>query len=115
MIDEANLLSQNIQNNINSQNIKDDITIKRLQHNLIMMGFDIEMINKIIYIFKIKTEEEAIDYLIKSDNGKWNHPFIPKEEDPEELQTNLFEQPKTYVNNVLTRINSIKNFNKKNK
>ena len=113
MIDEANLLSPNIQNNINSQNIKDDITIKRLQHNLIMMGFDIEMINKIIYIFKIKTEEEAIDYLIKSDNGKWNHPFIPKEEDPDELQTNLFEQPKTYVNNVLTRINSIKNFNRK--
>ncbi len=108
MIDEANLLSPNIQNNINSQNIKDDITIKRLQHNLIMMGFDIEMINKIITLFKINNIEEAIDYLIKSENGMWNHPFIPKEEDSNEPPINILEQPKNVMSNVLTKINTLK-------
>ena len=36
------------------------------------------MANKVISIFKIGCEEEAIDYLIKADDGLWNHPFIPK-------------------------------------
>ena len=36
------------------------------------------MANKVISIFKIGSEEEAIDYLIKADDGcLWNHPFIP--------------------------------------
>jgi hypothetical protein len=60
-----------------SQNIQDE-RIKKTQENLIMMGFYIEMVNKIISIFKIRTEEEAPDYLIKNENGIWGHPFIPK-------------------------------------
>ena len=72
------------------------------------MGFDIEMINKIIYNFKINTEEEAIDYLIKSENGMWNHPFIPKEEDSNEPPINILEQPKNVMSNVLTKINTLK-------
>ena len=61
----------------NSQNIQDD-RIKKTQENLIMMGFDIEMVNKIISTFKIRTEEEALNYLIKNENGMWEHPFIQK-------------------------------------
>jgi len=34
----------------------------KMQMNLVMMGFDIEMINKIITLFKINNIEEAIDY-----------------------------------------------------
>ena len=48
------------------------------------MGFGIEMVNKIISTFKIRTEEEALDYLIKNENGMWEHPFIPKVEEEEE-------------------------------
>ena len=70
---------QNSINIINNQNIQNDVnSIKKIQHNLIMMGFDIIMINKIISIYKIRTENEALDYLIKTDDGMWNHPFIPK-------------------------------------
>ena len=67
----------------NSQNIQDD-GIKKTQENLIMMGFDIEVVNKIISTFKIRTEEEALDYLLKNENGMWQHPFIPKVEEEEE-------------------------------
>ena len=91
------------QNNPNNNN-----SISKMQLNLIMMGFEIDMINKIISIFKIKTEEEAIDYLIKSDNGMWNHPFIPKEE-PKEDKKLLLDQSKNVMNNVITTINTIKN------
>ena len=105
MIDNSNLLSSNDQK-INI--IKNDSRIMKIQQNLIKMGFDIEMINKIIYNFKINTEEEAIDYLIKSENGMWNHPFIPKEEDPNEPPINILEQPKNVMSNVLTKINTLK-------
>ena len=64
----------------NSQNIQDD-RIKKTQEHLIIMGFDIEMVNKIISTFKIRTEEEALDYLIKNENGMWEHHFIPKVEE----------------------------------
>ena len=67
----------------NSQIIQDD-RIKKTQENLIMMGFDIEMVNKIISTFKIRTEEEVLNYLIKNENGMWEHPFIPKVEEEEE-------------------------------
>ena len=66
----------------NSQIIQDD-EIKITQENLIMMGFDIEMVNKIISTFKIRIEE-ALNYLIKNENGMWEHPFIPKLEEEEE-------------------------------
>ena len=105
MIDNSNLLSSNDQK-INI--IKNDSRIMKIQQNLIKMGFDIEMINKIIYNFKINTEEEAIDYLIKSENGMWNHPFIPKEEDSNEPPINILEQPKNVMSNVLTKINTLK-------
>ena len=104
MIDDSNLLSSNFQNN---QDFKSDLSIRNLQQNLIMMGFDIVMINKIIFIFKITTEDEALDYLIKSEDGMWNHPFIPKEINPEEINNGILEQPKQMMNNVLTRINSL--------
>ena len=63
---EPDLLSPIIQKNQNIYGINDNI--KNIQQNLIMMGFDIIMVNKILSIFNIKTEEEAIDYLIKSEN-----------------------------------------------
>ena len=114
MIDEANLISTK---EPNLSNPKKDLGIMKIQHNLIRMGFDIEMINKIISNYKITTEEEAIDYLIKSENGMWNHPFIPKEEDPNDLRNNILDQPKNVMTNVLTRINTIKrttSFNARN-
>ena len=102
MKDDTNILSSNLQIN---QNNKDDFGIKKMQHNLIMMGFDIEMINKIINIFNIKTEDEAIDYLIKTEDGMWNHPFIPKEEEFLEEQKNiLLDQPKNVMNNVFSKL-----------
>ena len=104
MIDTSNLLSSD---NLNEINLQDDIKIKGIQQNLIRMGFDIEMVNKIISIFKIRSEEEAIDYLIKADDGLWNHPFIPKVIDSDELNNGILEQPKAMMSNVLTRINSL--------
>ena len=111
MIDTSNLLSQDISNN---QNFQNDTRIRIIQQNLIMMGFDIEMVNKIISIFKIRTEDEALDYLIKSEDGMWNHPFIPKVVNPDEINNGLLEQPKTMMNNVITRINSFKFTNNTN-
>ena len=89
-------------------NISEDSIINKMQMNLIMMGFDIEMVNKVISIFKIKTEEEAIDYLIKSEKGMWNHPFIPKEQEAKEEKKFVLEPPKNVMNNVLSKINTIK-------
>ena len=107
MIDDSNLLSSNSTNLSNNQNFQNDLGIGKLQQNLIMMGFDIIMVNKIISIFKIRTEDEALDFLIKTDDGMWNHPFIPKEIDPDEVNNGILEQPKAMVSNVLTRINSL--------
>ena len=64
---DTDLLNSIIQ--INQDVIDININIKNIQKNLIMMGFDIIMINKVLSIFKIKTEEEAFDYFIKSENG----------------------------------------------
>ena len=104
MIDNSNLLSSNTSNN---QNFQNDLRIRRMQQNLMMMGFDLIMINKIISIFKIRTENEARDYLIKAEDGMWNHPFIPKEIEQDESNNGILEQPKAMMNNVLTRINSL--------
>ena len=105
MIDNSNLLSPNI---INQRNLQDDSNIRRIQQNLIMMGFDIIMINKIISFYKIRSEDEALDYLIKTEDGMWNHPFIPKEINSNEDNNNrILEQPKVMMNNVLTRINTL--------
>ena len=87
MIDNENLILANDQNN---QINKDDLNMKRLQHNLIMMGFDISMINKIINIFNIKTEDEAIDYLIKNENGMWKHPYLKKKMSKKKKNLKIF-------------------------
>ena len=100
---ETDLLTPIVQNDQNNIDMK--ANIQNIQQNLIMMGFDIIMINKILSIFKIKSEEEAIDYLIKSENGMWNHPFIPKEEETEE---EILGQSRDSINNVLDKIGSIK-------
>ena len=55
-----------------------DSNIIRIQKNLIMMDFDIEMINKILLYFNIESEDQAIDYLTKNSEGLWQHPFIEK-------------------------------------
>ena len=111
MIEDENLLFNNIIHEPNAENNKDNnqFGIKKIQHNLIMMGFDIVMINKIIEKFKIKSEAEAIDYLIKSEDGMWNHPFIPKEEEPEEEKNNLLEQPKNVINSVFSTLKKTAN------
>ena len=111
MIDTSNLLSLD---SISQQNSQNDMRIRIIQQNLIMMGFDLEMVNKIISTFKIRTEDEALDYLIKTDNGMWNHPFIPKVINPEEINNGILEQPKAMMNNVITRINSFKLTNNTN-
>ena len=103
MIDNSILISTNPTINQNTQN---DSGIRKVQQNLILMGFDIVMINKIISLYKIRTENEALDYLIKTDDGKWNHPFIPKQINPED-NNSILEQPKVMMNNMITKINSL--------
>ena len=78
---EKNLssISNDINDNNKSQSEKDS-EIMKMQESLIMMGFDLTMINKIISHFKIRNQNQAIDYLIKGEkDGMWNHPFIPQE------------------------------------
>jgi hypothetical protein len=70
------------------------------------MGFDILMINKIISYFNITTESEAIDYLIKDENGMWNHPFVPKEKFITETDNSLLKPQKLVMTNVFTKIKS---------
>ena len=104
-MDNFNFNSNNLLYN-NNDYFQGDLNIRKLQQNLIMMGFDIIMINKIISYFKIRTENEALDYLIKTEDGMWNHPFIPKEEINEPNSNNILERPKMMMNNVLSRIKS---------
>ena len=98
MIDNSNLISTNSSNN----------QTQILQQHLLRMGFDLTMINKVISIYKITDKNKAVEYLIKTDDGMWNHPFIPKEINPDDEENNsLMEQPKVMMNHVLTRINSL--------
>jgi len=103
MKEESTLISKN---SLNNENTLNDMSIRKMQQNLIKMGFDIIMINKIISTYKITTENEALDYLIKADDGMWNHPFIPKIINPED-NNGILEQPKVMMNNMITRINSM--------
>ncbi len=98
-----NKFSTNLINN-NIENFPEDSSIRKLQTNLIMMGFDITMVNKVISYFKIRTVDEALDYLIKTDDGFWNHPFIPKEEIKGINNNRILEQPKLMVNNIVSKI-----------
>ena len=73
-----------------------------------MMGFNITMVNKIITNFKITTEDEVFKYLIKSENGMWNHLFIPSEEEQEEPKEIKISHPKELMSTVLSKFNQIK-------
>ena len=89
----------------NENNSHENSRIGKLQENLLMMGFDIIMINKIISIFKVQEEFDAINYLIKDEDGMWNHPFILKEiNDEENLDSNIFSKPKVIINKVISKI-----------
>ena len=106
MKENLDIFSSNLINNDINNNIVFDSSIKKLQQNLFLMGFDILMINKIISYFNITTESEAIDYLIKDENGMWNHPFIPKEKFKEQTENSLLNPQKIVINNVFTRFKS---------
>ena len=95
----ASSISNDINDNNKSQSEKDS-EIMKMQESLIMMGFDITMINKIISHFKIRNQNQAIDYLIKGEGGMWNHPFIPQEEN------NEFQRHKSGIlSSVINKIN----------
>ena len=82
-----------------------DSNIIRIQKNLIMMDFDIEMINKIILYFNIESEDQAIDYLTKDSNGLWGHPFVEKINDNNEVINN--DNNDTNTNQVIQKKNSL--------
>ena len=99
-LDDIFLDVNNIEKNNNSfQKTK----IIKIQENLLMMGFDIDMINKIITHFNIQTEDEAINYLVKSPDGKWNHPFVEyKEQD-----SKIIKRKSSLIENTLNRVKSL--------
>jgi len=106
-MDINNIISTNLINENNNNNYPFDSRVKKIQQNLIRMGFDIVMVNKIILIYNIQNENEALDYLIKTDDGMWNHPFIPKEIVNGENNNSILEQPKMMMNNMITKIKSM--------
>ena len=109
-------ISYSSNDNIYNSNFQDDSMIRKVQENLMMMGFDIIMINKIISNFKIKSEIEALDYLIKTQDGMWNHPFIPKENDQDLNKTSgFFKKHKILMNSLINKIKSIDNINEPKK
>ena len=110
-MDNLNRFSNNLINN--NDYFQDEIAIGKIQQNLIMMGFDITMVNKIISFFKIRTVDEALNYLIKTEDGMWNHPFIPKEIINGE-NNNILQQPKIMVNSVIKKISGSINANVEN-
>ena len=110
-MDNLNRFSNNLINN--NDYFQDEIAIGKIQQHLIMMGFDITMVNKIISFFKIRTVDEAINYLIKTEDGMWNHPFIPKEIINGE-NNNILQQPKIMVNSVIKKISGSINANVEN-
>ena len=84
-----------------------DSKIIKIQKNLIMMEFDIEMINKIILYFNIDSEDQAIDYLTKNSEGIWGHPFIPRIND--EINNDIIEnKPQENDKNSISIIGDMK-------
>lgn len=49
--------------------------VTQIQRELIEMGFDIILINKIFNRFNIISLQQAVEFLVKVD-GMWNHPFV---------------------------------------
>ena len=103
-----------ISDRANNNNLQNESQVKTLQQNLIKMGFDINLINKVILYFNIKTENEALDYLIKTEDGLWNHPFIPKEINIGEENNKgiIIERPKILINSVIDKIKELDITNK---
>ncbi len=64
-------------NNQQKHSVKKKKTqLNLLQSELMGMGFDLDLINKLMkYCEEVNTIELAIEYLTKT-NDKWNHPFI---------------------------------------
>ena len=92
--------------------IMNDRELLALQENLLMMGFDLNMINKVIIYFNIRTINEALDYLSKSDDGIWRHPFVESQE--ENLKENEPGLNNSILDNVITRVKTL-NFEKSSK
>ena len=103
----------NFLNKFNENNM--DSKIIKIQKNLIMMEFDIEMVNKILLYFNIQSEDQAIDYLTKNSEGLWGHPFIPKlneEENNDEVNDNKSQDKdknSSIIGEVKSKIITIKN------
>ena len=103
----------NVGNKFNENNM--DSKIIKIQKNLIMMEFDIEMVNKILLYFNIQSEDQAIDYLTKNSEGLWGHPFIPKlneEENNDEVNDNKSQDKdknSSIIGEVKSKIITIKN------
>lgn len=99
--------------NKNSEIIFVDKNAQILQHRLLEMGFELTMINKVIIHLQVKTIEEALRYLIKSESdGLWEHPFIPIEEKPVPNLSQGFPKQNTeqLLNQALTTIGSGQKF-----
>ena len=103
----------NVGNKFNENNM--DSKIIKIQKNLIMMEFDIEMVNKILLYFNIQSEDQAIDYLTKNSEGLWGHPFIPKlneEENNDEVIDNKSQDKdknSSIIGEMKSKIITIKN------
>ena len=88
-----------------------DSNIIRIQKNLIMMNFDIEMVNKVLLYFNINSEDQAIDYLSKNSEGLWMHPFIEKiDEEPKNIEESKEENNNSsLIKGMTSKIKDLKN------
>lgn len=98
-----------IKKNIDFYNDKEILII---QQKCLKMGFDLNMINKVIFYYNIRRENQIIDYLIKDENGYWHHPFIPNLSKENDFNNNIINSNpllgnNRIMNNVLSRVNSI--------
>jgi RNase P subunit RPR2 len=88
--------------------------IRQIQRQLLEMGFDITLVNKLFTYYNITRIEQAIDYLTKIDD-KWNHPFVnySNERSVCLVCKELYEQHNTELEggNVIKRIPSSSNLN----
>ena len=88
-----------------------DSNIIRIQKNLIMMNFDIEMVNKVLLYFNINSEDQAIDYLSKNSEGLWMHPFIEKiDEEPKNIEESKEDNNNSsIIKGMTSKIKDLKN------
>ena len=103
---DDNVLNVELNNKRSHVDLIADNNMQILQHQLLEMGFDLIMINKVITYFHVKTTDEALYYLIKNENdGLWNHPFIPLEQ-KENIQINNVikdRNPEQLVNKAISQ------------